>query len=152
MTATRARADVSHVDEIAAGFEVAGDEGQGVGSPEASCAANSPKAWVAGRPGPTGLNTRPTMTSSGGRSARAAIVASHLLRPYGSVGLQECDSSTGRSAAGTRPSSAAEPAIVIRTAPVQASNGIEESDRRPEVAAVQLFVGAGGVRPAVWIT
>ena len=78
---------VPHVDEIAPGLEIAGDQGQRIGAGRQSWAANSPKAWVGGRPGPTGLNTRATITSSGGPLGQAGDRGQPLAPAVGIDGI-----------------------------------------------------------------
>ena len=73
--------DVADVDEVAAGVEVADGQADRVGARLGQQRGEPAEGLRGGRPGPIGLKTRATTTSSGGRAASPAAVASHLLRP-----------------------------------------------------------------------
>ena len=74
--------NVADVDEVAPGIQIADGQVERILAGLESRLANRPSAWLAGVPGPIGLKTRATITSTGDRiPTTRTFVASHLLRP-----------------------------------------------------------------------
>ena len=108
---------VADVDEIAPGVEIAGDQGTGLAAGASAAARRIRRTPAsAGGPGPTGLKTRATHHLQRRPLGQAGDRRQPLAPAVGLDGIAGIGSrTTGRSAGGTGPSSAAEPARVTRT-------------------------------------